>query len=109
MRVIGKLPDKSQVGFLVDSLRKTGFDRSSMIISDADATRDDYQEAAGEVSYIKTEREGLGESGEFAESIKDFDSGNKNGVIIAVEASSRKADRVKEIMEESGAVDITRD
>jgi hypothetical protein len=33
MRIIGRLPDKRQVGSLVDSLKKIGFDRKDMIVS----------------------------------------------------------------------------
>jgi hypothetical protein len=112
MRLIARMQDQQQVGFLVDSLRNAGFDRKDMIISDlADAEeqrRDAPEEVAGELAFIKTERDGLWETGTFADGIKGFEPG-KRGIIVAVKTPKHEADRVRAIMEQSGAVEIIQD
>ncbi len=109
MRLIARLPDKRQVGFLVDALRNNGFDRKDMIIADlADAEeqrRDDPEEIADEIAFVKTERDGLWEAGAFADGIKGLNPGEQ-GIIVAVETTKKEAERVRTIMEQAGAVEI---
>jgi hypothetical protein len=110
MRIIGRLPDKRQVGFLVDSLKKSGFDRKDMIVSDLMDTagqRAVPEEIADEIAFIKTERDGLWETGAFADGIKGLD-GN-TGIIVAVKTPKHDADLVRAMMEQSGAIQIIQD
>lgn len=109
MRLIAVLPDQKQVGFLVDSLRNEGFDRKDMIISSLaeDESWHSPEEAADEVAFIKTEREGLWETGTFTNGIKGLKS--TQGIIVAVEAPKRDTTRIRAAMEQSGAVEIIQD
>jgi len=110
MRLIARLPDQRQVGALVDSLRNVGFDRSDMIISDLadDQSFKNVEEAteAG-VSMIKTERNGLNDVEPFAAGIKGLEG--ETGILVAVKTSKHEASKVREIMEQSGAVEILQD
>lgn len=109
MRLIAVMPDKRQVGFLVDALRNSGFNRKDLIISDL-AEEQDYnapEQAMEEVAFVKTEREGLWEIGTFAEGVKGLK--NNRGIIVAVETPKLETDRVRAMMEQSGAVEIIQD
>lgn len=110
MRIIGRLPDKRQVGSLVDSLKKIGFDRKDMIVSDlmdAAGQRAVPEEIADEIAFIKTERDGLWETGAFADGIKGLDG--DTGIIVAVKTPKNDAAKVRALMEQSGAVEIVQD
>lgn len=109
MRLIARFPDQRQVGALVDSLKNAGFDRKDMIISDlADKQVFETPEEAGEeLSFIKTERNGLGEIESFASGIKGLE-GNE-GIIVAVKTPKHESTIVRSIMEQSGAVEIIED
>ena len=110
MRLVGRFPDERQVGALVDSLRNVGFDRGDMIISNmAEVQRyHNFEEAtdAG-VTFIKTERDSLGELETFASGIKGLKG--DTGILVAVKAPKHDASKVREIMEQSGAVEIVQD
>ena len=84
MRLIARLPDQRQVGALVDSLKNAGFDRKDMIISDLADTQtfNTIEEAAEEISFTKTERNGLGELESFASGIEGLKG--KEGIVVAV-------------------------
>lgn len=109
MRLIARMPAKDQVGFLVDSLKKIGFDRKDMIISDMGEEQKwtTPEQAAEEISFIKSERDGLWEIGSFAEGIKGLQG--KEGILVAVETTKRETDKIRNIMEQSGAVEIVQD
>lgn len=110
MRLVARLPDQRQVGALVDSLKNIGFDRADMIISDlADGQEFNSVEEATEagVSMIKTERNGLNDVGTFADGVKGLKG--DEGILVAVKTPKREASKVKEIMEQSGAVEIIQD
>jgi hypothetical protein len=110
MRIIGRLPDKRQVGFLVDSLKNSGFDRKDMIVSDLmDAAGQQAvpEEVADKVAFIKTERDGAWETGAFSDGVKSLEGGT--GIIVAVKTPKHDADRVRAIMEQSGAIEIIQD
>lgn len=113
MRLVAWMPNQEQVGSLVDSLRKAGFDRRDMIISDlADAEKQrrlDPEEMTDEVAFIKTERDGLWEAGAFVDGIKGFNPEGKSGVVVAVKTPKHEADRVRAIMEQSGAAEVIQD
>lgn len=113
MRVTGRFPDKKQVGFLVDALRNSGFDRKDMIIADLADTKeqrpDDPDEVADEIAFLKTEKEGLWEAGPFADGVRGLGNPAGRGVIVTVETTKHKAQTVKTIMEQMGAVEIVED
>jgi len=109
MRLIARFPNKEQVGFLVDSLKNIGFDRTDMIISDMEKEKkwSSPEEAAREMTFIKSEREGLWEIGTFAEGVEGL-KGNE-GILVAVKTPKHEAAKVRNIMEQSGAVEIVQD
>ncbi|SFG66191.1 hypothetical protein SAMN05660649_02341 [Desulfotomaculum arcticum] len=111
MRIIARMPDQQQVGALVDSLQKGGFDRKDMIISSADKATDRRQEDPWEMAevqaFVKTEREGLWEAEAFAEGIAGLKG--RGGIIVAVETPKHEADRVRSMMKQSGAIEIIQD
>ncbi|MCL6611088.1 MAG: hypothetical protein K6T66_06065 [Peptococcaceae bacterium] len=111
MRLIALMTDEDRVGFLVDSLRNAGFDRKDMIISDlAEAGEEknrDPGEAAGEMAFTKTERDGLWEASPFAGGIEGLNA--TRGILVALECPKHSASRVREIMEQNGAAKIIQD
>lgn len=109
MRLIAVLPDTRQAGFLIDSLRNGGFNRKDLIVSDLGDRENwgDAGEAAEEISFTQTEREGLWEIDSYAEGIKGLKS--REGILVAVELPKHDAARVKEMMEQSGATEIVQD
>jgi hypothetical protein len=107
LRLIARLPDRRQVGFLVDSLRKAGFDRKDMVITDfAEELWDSPEQVLEDVLLVQTERESIrwGETGAFAQGVKGLKG--KEGIIVAVETPKHSGDRVRSIMEQSGAVEV---
>ena len=110
MRLTAVLPYESQVSALTDSLRNAGYDRNDMVISNiADEERYRNVEEATEagVSMIKTELNSLNDAGAFADSIKDLK--RDRGILVSVETTKHDMTRVKEIMTQSGAVEIIKD
>lgn len=108
MRLTAIMPNKKQVGFLVDSLGNAGFDRKDMIITDladVDNRRDDSpNELAGEVAFIKTENDGLWKARAFAKGLGE--NIPNSGIAVVVELPKKESDRVRAIMEQSGATRI---
>jgi mannitol/fructose-specific phosphotransferase system IIA component (Ntr-type) len=109
MRIIGRFLDKRDVGELVDTLRNVGYDRKDMIISDSirKQSLEGNLEDVDEIIFIKTEREGLGETGLFYDGIKGLKS--NDGILVAVEAPKHHGNRIKQIMERFGAEEIVQD
>ena len=109
MRIIARMPSQDQVSALVDSLRNIGYDRADMIISNIGDEQkwDTPEQAAEEVSFIKTERDGLWEIGNFADGIEGLKG--DEGIIVAVKTPKHGADKIRTIMEQSGAVEIIQD
>lgn len=110
MRLVARIPDERQVSALVDSLRNIGFDRGDMIISSlADEEKFNSVEDATDagVTMIKTERDSLNELEPFAEGIKGLKG--DEGIVVAVKIPKHEASKVREIMEQSGAVEIVQD
>jgi len=109
MRLIARFPDHTQVGSLIDTLKNAGFSRKDMIVSDLEDRMnwDSVDKAAEEAVFIKTETEGLGEIKPFGEGISGLEG--KRGIIVAVELPKHNSDRVREMMEQSGAVEIIQD
>lgn len=107
MRLVARFVDKRQVSSLVDALKNIGFDRKDMIISQLIEEHDRYDEAFKGMAYIKTEREGLGETGTFSNGVKSLKS--NEGIIVAVEIPMHESGKVRTIMEQSGADEIIQD
>lgn len=105
MRIIGILPDKEQVGFLVDSLRNEGFEREDMVITDISKSYADPGEDA-DVAYLKNENDSLNNPDPYP----DFLLGEvREGLVVAVDSSKHRADRVRMLMEQNGATKIIQD
>lgn len=110
MRIIARLPDERQVSALVDSLRNAGIDRNDMIISNLAEEQkfDSVGEAtAAGVSMIKTERNGLNDVETFADGIEGLKG--DEGILVAVKVPKHSTSKVRELMEQSGAVEIIQD
>ena len=111
MRIIARMPDKQQVGTLVDFLQKGGFDRKDMIISsmgdEKDQQEKDPLELAEDQSFVKTEREGLWEAETFIEGIDGLKG--RAGIIVSVKTPKHETDRVRAMMKQSGAIEIIQD
>jgi molybdopterin-guanine dinucleotide biosynthesis protein A len=108
MRLIALIPDQRQVGSLIDTLRNNGFDRKDMIVSNlTDDALGKSKNAADDIAFIKSEREGFGETESFAAGIEAFQG--KRGIVVAVETPKSDANKVRGIMEQSGATEIIED
>lgn len=109
MRLIARLPDQDQVGALVDSLKNAGFDRVDMIISDMDKEAKSSKESLKEDILVQTELESIrvGQTGTYADSIEGLKG--RTGIIVAVELPKHSGDKVRSIMEQSGAIEIIQD
>jgi hypothetical protein len=90
-------------------MRNAGFDRKDMIISDLADSQvfNTVEEASQEISFIKTERNGLGEIESFASGINGLEG--ESGIIAAVKTPKHESTIVRSIMEQSGAVEIIED
>lgn len=93
----------------VDSLRNIGLDRKDMIISDLaeDQKYRTVEEAAENMIFIKSEREGLGEFQTFASGVKGLKG--TEGIIVAVETPKHEGEKVRTIMIQSGAAEVVQD
>lgn len=110
MRLVARFPEENQVGAVVDSLKNIGLDRGHMIISSmADVQHFHSVEEAAEagVTPIKSERDSLEELQPFAEGVKGIKG--ETGILVAVKTPKHEASKVREIMEQSGAVEIVQD
>ncbi|MGQ9557841.1 MAG: hypothetical protein ACUVTU_07780 [Desulfurispora sp.] len=111
MRLIARLPQE-QVGFLVDSLRNAGFDRKDMVITDLTGTVRPVsnEEMATEIALVKTESDdtGVEKTAPLVTGMEHFTPGRK-GIVVAVEVTKKEADRVRNIMEQCGAMEIIQD
>lgn len=109
MRIIARFPDEKQASALIDTLRNAGFDRKDMIVSDL-AKEQKYrtiEEASEEITFVKTERDGLGEIETYGSGIDGLK--RSTGIIVAVKAPKHESDRIRSYMEQSGAVEIIQD
>jgi hypothetical protein len=66
-----------------------------------------FKEIADEIAFMKTERDGLWETGAFSGGVKGLDG--DTGIIVAVKTPKHDADRVRALMEQSGAIEIIQD
>lgn len=109
MRLIARLPDEKQVSALVDSLRNIGIDRRDLIISNL-ADEQKFQtvdDASKDMIFIKSERDGYDEIETYASGVKGLEG--DEGILAAVEIPKHSSSRVREIMEQSGALEIIQD
>ena len=109
MRIIGRFPDQRQVGAVVDSLKNIGYDRKDMIISNLgdDQLWNSIDGASEHMIFVKSETDGLGEIETFGSGIKNLKG--KEGILVAVETSKHEGSKIREILEQSGAVEILQD
>lgn len=110
MRLVARIPDQRQVGALVDSLKSLGLDRKNMVISDmAEVQKYHNVEEATDAGmiFIKSERNGLGELEPFWTGVKGLEG--EEGLLVAVKVAKHDSYKVREIMEQSGAVEIVQD
>jgi len=109
LRIVGRFPDQRQVGFVVDGLKNLGLDRKDMIISDfAEGPMTEGQRLTGEI-MVQSERDSIrvGENSGFTEGFEGFD--RRQGILVSVEIPKHFTQRVREVMEQSGAEEIIQD
>lgn len=106
MHLMGKFLDPSEVGGVVDTLKNSGIQRRDMIISTYAQEKFEEMEAQTEssITNIKSDQDDLGEIQTFVEGVKLLDE--SNGIVVSVKAARHKAQEVKSVMEQSGAVEI---
>lgn len=106
MRIIGRFPDQRQVGAFVDSAKNIGFDRKDMIITDLAKEQhwSTIEEAAEDITLVKTETDDAAEIKTFADGIKGLDG--EVGLIVSVKTPKHSGDKVRNLMEQSGAVEV---
>ena len=105
MRVVGKFSDEGQVSDIIISLKQIGLDRKDMIVSQIE-NKEEFDDQDNQ-TFVKSEREDLGEAGEFSEGISGLS--DKEGIVVAVEVPKKDRHRVRELMEQTGAREITED
>lgn len=106
MHLIGKFLDPSQVGGLVDTLKNSGIQRRDMIISTYDEEKFEKMESTldSPIPRIMSDQDDPGELEAFVQGIKELNE--SNGIVVSVKAARHKAQEVKSVMEQSGAVEI---
>ncbi|AST57790.1 hypothetical protein BFT35_05885 [Thermoanaerobacterium thermosaccharolyticum] len=103
MKITAVLPTQDMTGALVDTLKKMGFDRNDMIITDMKKSVQDMDFMVDNVVDIKSEREGFGERRPYTDFyLDDVDS----GILITVEAPKKELSKIREAMEQCGATNI---
>lgn len=109
MRIAGRFPDQHQVSAAVDSLRNLGLDRKDMIISDvAKETTTDQQRLTDEI-MVQSERDSIRarENESYAQGVHGLNG--RDGILVAVEIPKHFTSKVREVMEQSGAIEILQD
>ncbi|AEY64980.1 hypothetical protein [Clostridium sp. BNL1100] len=100
--------EPGQVGGVVDSLRNSGINRQDMIISSFDEAKFRSMNADAIDNHIsatvKTEQDDPGRLKSFLESLNELN--HDSGIVVFVKAARHKAQEVKSVMEQSGAVEI---
>jgi hypothetical protein len=106
MHLIGKFIEPGQVGGLVDTLKNSGIQRRDMIISAYDEEKFEKMKSAIDtrVTNIMSDKDALGELQAFVNGIDELDE--SNGIVVSVKAPRHKAQEVKSVMEQAGAVEI---
>lgn len=106
MNITATMVNKEQAKDLVDSLRYIGFEQSDINIRQVSQQRDrnDFEETAEEITFIDTMRDGQWKIEPLRQDMKGLNS--KEGIIVTVEATRRDADKVRLMMEQSGAIEV---
>ena len=108
IHIIGRFLEPGQVGGLVDALKNSGIQRRDMIISSYDEAK--FQSMIADAndnsvsSMIMTDQDDPGQLKSFVEGIKELSE--DSGIVVFVKAAKHKAQEVKSVMEQSGAVEI---
>ncbi len=106
MYVIGKFGDPGQVGGLLDTLKNSGILRKDIIISTYDEEKFVEMETdmhsplptLKSVQYNKSQLEA------FIQNVKQLSE--ENGIVVSVKCAKHKAQEVKNVMEQSGVMEI---
>jgi hypothetical protein len=100
--------DPGQVGGLVDTLKNSGINRHDMVISSFDEAKFRSMNADAIDNHIsaviKSQKDDPGQLKSFVESLNELK--NDSGIVVFVKAARHKAQEVKSVMEQSGAVEI---
>jgi predicted nucleic acid-binding Zn-ribbon protein len=94
---------------VVDSLKNLGLDRKDMIISDLAEESVTREQRLRDQVMVQSERDSirLREHGSYAEGFTEIK--DRQGILVAVETPSHFTSRVREVMEQSGAIEIIQD
>ncbi|WKV07880.1 hypothetical protein Q2T46_09920 [Thermoanaerobacterium sp. CMT5567-10] len=103
MKITAVLPTQDTASTLVDSLKKMGFDRKDMIITDMKKSVQDMDFMVDNTIDIKSEREGLGEKRPYTDFYTDDAD---SGILVTVEAPKKELSKIRETMEQCGATNI---
>ena len=97
------------MGGLVDTLKNSGIQRRDMIISSYDEEKFESMstDASAVIPAIMSDQDDPGQLKAFVEGVKNLHG--DEGIVVSVRAAKRKAEEVKSVMEQSGAVDIVVD
>lgn len=108
IKIIGRFLEPGQVGGVVDSLKNSGINRHDMIISSFDEAKFKSMNADAIDNHIsatvKTEQDDPGRLKSFLESLNELN--HDSGIVVFVKAARHKAQEVKSVMEQSGAIEI---
>ncbi len=110
MRLAAIMPDSQQVSFLVDTLKNMGFSRKDMIICNMDdQQRDNKNEVLQEEILVQTKTESINIDAPetYIEGINGLQ--NQEGILVVVEIPKHSIQKVKAVMEKSGALEIVED
>jgi len=110
MRLAARMQDNQQVSFLVDNLKNMGLSSNDMIICNLDdLQRDSKKEVLKEEILVQTKTESISIDAPetYVEGIKGLQS--REGIIVVVEIPKHSTQKVKSVMEKSGALEIIKD
>ena len=108
IHIIGRFLEPGQVGGLVDSLKNSGIQRRDMIISTYDEEK--FQSMFNDVNdnhlnaTIMTDQDDPGQLKAFVDGVTALTE--DSGIVVFVKCARHKAQEVKSVMEQSGAVEI---
>lgn len=100
-RIVAVFASGQRVGEVVDELRKIGFDRKDMIISNESAEAEQ-----ADVISVKSEAEELGRSRTFAAANGIELDTPERGLILALELPKHKLGQVAELIRQYGPAEV---
>jgi len=107
IKIIGRFLEPGQVGGVVDVLKNSGIQRRDMIISSYDEQK--FQSMIDDVkdnhinATIKTDQDDPGQLESFVNGVTALSE--DSGIVVFVKCARHKAQEVKSIMEQSGAME----